>query len=467
MKLLKRFAYLLSTLAFSALSLLVYSPAAHANSFFGGNWKLTFYSPVTLGDTTKEVYTVNPDGTDLQRITSDSLEDSNPQWSPSTASRKIAFDKDDAGDGSDHNIYIQNIDSNGAASGSATVLSGANTSENEWDPSWNPDGDTIAFHRRSDVGGSGPNHIFIISASGGSVTALTGSSSTGSCDSTCDNATRDTEPTWNKDGDTLTFTRTDTGDDSTDIATVPATGDETDVQLIPGSDGGTSPQWSPLTNTIVFQKSGEIWTYTAGDSSAEQLTTSAPVAFAPTYSPDGKIIAASGGSGITYYNATTGAELDTVVIASNGSLNFDSAEGPQELDWARTSAPTNTEHDCTIYVNETCNDTDFDPQIPDICATGTNSDITTDAQHGTPSYSSGKFTYKPNKDYVGTDKYIYNYYDTYMNARTCTVNITVLPKAPDTGDAPSNRGGMFLGSTVAIGAVSTGYLVKRKKFLRR
>lgn len=456
MKALKRLAYIVSTFSFSAFSLLVYAPQAAANSYYGGNWKLTFYSPVDHDDSAQEVYTINPDGTEFTRITDDDTQQANPQWAPSTSSRQIAFDQVDT---DNRNIYIQNIDSNGAASGSPTVLSGANTSENEWDPSWSPDGNTIAFHRRTTVGGSGPNHIFTINSSGGTAAARTGGGVT-------NDDWRDTEPTWNKDGDTLVFTRADTSDDSTVIATVPSDGDEADVDTIPGSAGSTSPQWSPLTNTIVFQKGGEIWTYTIGDGSAQQLTSSAAYPYAPTYSPDGKLIAANNSGTVGFYNAATGALLDATAIPTNATLGYSASEGPQEIDWARASTPANTVHECTTYVNEDCEDSDFDPQIPNICSTGNLSAITTQADNGDPSYSGGDFTYSPDEDYVGEDQYVYRYYDEYMNARTCTVNIAVLPLAPDTG-APNDSRTTLIGAITAGGALTAGFIYKKKRFSRR
>lgn len=466
MKIFKRIAYLVSAFSFSALSLLAYAPQANANSYPGGNWKLTFYSPVTDTDTSQEVYTVNPDGTSLQQITDDTTQQSNPQWSPNMSDRKIAFDQDDdaADPDQDRNIYIQGIDSSGAASGSPTVLSGADTCENEWDPSWSPDESTIAFHRTSTVRNDcsvgspgGPNHIFTIPAGGGSPSARTGGGVT-------DDDYRDTEPTWNKDGDTLTFTRTDTGDESTDIATVPSNGTEANVVVITGSDGGSSPQWSPLEDTIVFRKGGEIWTYTIGDVSATQLTNGASISSAPTYSPDGQIIAASGNAGIAFYNASTGALMDTVTLSDTG--DFTASEGIHEVDWARMTAPPSTVHECTTYVNEDCVDTEFDPRIPDVCATGDQSAITTAAENGDPSYSSGNFTYSPDENYVGEDQYIYRYYDEYMNAITCTINITVLPRTPDAG-APNKANTILIGAVTAAGALSAGYMYKKKRFARR
>jgi len=472
MKLLKRFAYLMSATAFSAFTLLAYAPRANANSYPGGNWKLTFYSPVDDEDTSQEIYTVNLDGSDLKQITNDDIQQSNPQWSPDMTDRQIAFDQDDdvnddeTSTGQDRNIYIQNIDSTGAADGTPSVLSGANTCENEWDPSWSPSGEKIAFHRTSEVrddcsvgDAGGPNHIFTIDSSGGTAEARTGGGA-GDADY------RDTEPTWNKDGDTLVFTRTDTSDDSTVIATVPADGDESNVTIIPGSDGGNSPQWSPATNSIVYAKDGDYWTYNIGDSDSVNLTNGEydfEVPFAPTYSPDDVWIYGSGNAGIEALNLDTG-DLYLLSVDEVQGLDFSAADGVHEVDQARMVAPENTDHECTTYVNTDC--TDFEPEIPEPCASGGNPVFTTTAEHGTPKFSNGTYTFTPTKDYVGEDQYVYTYLDEHGNSISCNVKITVLPKAPDTG-APNESRTTLIGAITAAGALSAGYVYKKKRFARR
>lgn len=449
MSLFKRFAYLMSTVGFSAFSFLAYSPLAHANSYPGGNWKLTFYTPVSHTDSSQEVYTVNPDGTDLQRITTDTVQEANPQWSPDMSNRKIAINMDtDETTGEDWGLFVKSITSSGAGTGSLTAFSGASVADvNEWDPSWSPDGTTIAFHRQTQ-GDTGPNHIHTIASTGTpTATALTSG-----------DTNKDTEPTWNKEGTKLTFTRTNTADDSTSIAIISASGGT--VTPVPGSTGGGSPQWSPVANTIVFEKSGVLWTYTEGDPSAAALPGGSSSAYAPTYSPDGKIIAATSSNTIKFYDSTSGALIHTTTIASNSGLGFDATKGIHEVDWARQVAPENTVHECTTTVNVPCTDENFTPNIPDECSTGLLSAITTNPQHGTPSFADGEFTFTPETDYVGTDQYIYTYYDQYMNPITCTVNITVVPSAPDSGESP--KVSPILIGVSAAAVLATAVLIRKR-----
>jgi hypothetical protein len=46
---------------------------------------------ISMPGATGEIYTVNPDGTDLKRLTNDSLSDGGVQWSPDR--KKIAFQR--------------------------------------------------------------------------------------------------------------------------------------------------------------------------------------------------------------------------------------------------------------------------------------------------------------------------------------------------------------------------------------
>lgn len=390
---------------------------AGANSYFGGNGRLVFYSPVTLDDNTQEIYTVKPDGTDLKRITNDSLPEANPQWAPSGT--KIAYDKYVDGT-NQQDIYIQNINSDGSANGAGTVLSGANTTEREFDPSWSPDGTKIAFHRRGDVGGNGPYQIFTIPASGGSPTRITN-----------DDTFADTEPTWSKNGDFLAFGHRQISDDSRFVAISASTASTPSATF-----AGSSPQWSPVANKVVFSNLNELWVYdkdaddadgTNASDNITQLTQGATSVSAPTWSPDGKLIATTGSGGsIVYYSATDGSVVATKSVATSSGLSFTASENTNELDWARATAPANTTHECTTNVNTNC--TSFNPTIPSQCQT-----VITSASHGTPQYADNAFSFMPEQDYVGDDSYVYQYYDENMNAITCTVNIHVLPGSPNTG----------------------------------
>src|SRR5689334_14377693 len=71
-------------------------------AFPGANGKIAFDSDV---DGNNEIYVVNPDGTDLTRLTTNPASDTDAAWSPDGS--KIVFVSDR--DGS-HEIYVMNAD---------------------------------------------------------------------------------------------------------------------------------------------------------------------------------------------------------------------------------------------------------------------------------------------------------------------------------------------------------------------
>ncbi len=409
------------------------TPIVNANSYFGGNGRIVFYAPVTLDNPGQEIYTVKPDGTDLQQVTSNAFADANPQWAPS--GDKIAFDRHLLSGSNQQDIYIQNINSDGTANGAATVVSGANTTEREFDPSWSPDGTKIAFHRAGVVGGVDPNpyQIFVIDSVGGGLVRVTN-----------DTNYADTEPTWNKDGNYLVFKHSVSPGSASAIAFKDPTTNDAPQEIDSEASGSIgSPQWSPVDNKVVYIKNSDVYVYDMGLASTRLLASGSYSA--PTWSPDGKLIAVGLSNTITYLNAETGAVVAVKTVASSpGQTN--------EVDWARADAPPSTTHECTTSVNQDC--TTFTPEIPAACQ-----NITTAATHGTPKYEGSAFLFTPEADYVGTDNYVYSYYDENMNTITCTVNITVLPQAPASGS--------FTGKNIQQYVVITALVIAGGLILRR
>ena len=98
----------------------------------------------------REIYTIDVDGTNLKRITNNEFDDRNPVWS--TDGRNLAFDSNRSGA---YSIFI--VGSNGsnaiALESNVTRLS----SQHSYSPKWLPDGKNLAFS--SDRNGA--NSIFI------------------------------------------------------------------------------------------------------------------------------------------------------------------------------------------------------------------------------------------------------------------------------------------------------------------
>jgi dipeptidyl aminopeptidase/acylaminoacyl peptidase len=126
-----------------AVVLLLLAAPAHA-AFPGKNGKIAFESgrdepdPITCGSfgrhpCNSEIYTVNPDGSSLTRLTNNLAHDENPVWSPD--GQRISFTSDRDG-GAD--IFVMNADGSGQTNLTSSFSGSA------YSPTWSPSGE-VAF----------------------------------------------------------------------------------------------------------------------------------------------------------------------------------------------------------------------------------------------------------------------------------------------------------------------------------
>jgi hypothetical protein len=107
----------------------------HLTSGIAPSWspdgkKIAF---ATNRDGNFEIYVMNGDGTNQQRLTSNAALDTSPSWSPD--GQKLVFESDRDGN---HELYVMNADGSGQ-----TGIT--NTPEGEQGPKWSPEGTRIAF----------------------------------------------------------------------------------------------------------------------------------------------------------------------------------------------------------------------------------------------------------------------------------------------------------------------------------
>jgi Tol biopolymer transport system component len=235
------------------------------------NGKIAFVS------SDQTIYTVNPDGLGLVRLTPSETgaRDRGPDWSPDGT--KIVFSRQTFTHQSQ--IYVMNAD------GTNPIRITNNTAE-ERDPAWSPDGTKIAFVSARD----GNNEIYVMNADGSNQTRLT------------NDPGFDTEPAWSPDGTKIAFSTSRDFPGSSgnfagaiEIYTMNADGSNP-VRLTNNLAVDAAPSWSPDGTKIVFntQRDGLVLVYVmnANGSNPVNITQSTTLdSLDGEWSPDGTTIA--------------------------------------------------------------------------------------------------------------------------------------------------------------------------------
>jgi Tol biopolymer transport system component len=240
-------------------------PASSQATSPGGNGKIAFAS-------NEELFTIDPDGTDLTRIPTTSCEGLEPDWAPD--SRAIGF-IERCGPSGTFDLSVVNVDGTALRRIYATNRDDARID-------WSPDGSQALFI--SDA--SGNREIYKSDAGFTQVVNLT-------------NSPRDDDfPAWSPDGTKVAFTSNRTGDyevysmkaDGTGVVNLTNNG---------GQDGGGDrraggPSWSPDGAKIVFDSTRtgpfEIFSMDSAGGNVTQLTNGG-WNVEPAWSPDGRLSA--------------------------------------------------------------------------------------------------------------------------------------------------------------------------------
>lgn len=205
-----------------------------------------------------DIWSMNPDGSDLTRLTTDPALDRFPSWSPDGT--KIAFSSKRTG-----NFEIWVMDANGANQQQITH----DAPNNDGSPNWTADGSQLVYHLNF-------NSVYIINSSGSGTTQQLRVNA----------ATPDTSPR-----NLVAFL--DTVDEGLYTMNLAGSG----VRFVTGS--GFDPDWSPIGDRIAYlctTPSTNNVCQVRPDGTGQLLLDSSPdrVDFSPTWSPNGKKIAFSG-----------------------------------------------------------------------------------------------------------------------------------------------------------------------------
>jgi hypothetical protein len=267
-------------LAWIATCLFVLSvPAAAHAAFPGQNGRIAFVNGPTLQSTTTDIYSAEPDGNALARLTEDGVSD-NPAFSPDGS--QLAYT-------SGTKVYIADQYANDPQ----LVL---DVGVGAYGLDWSPDGTRLVASFPNCADWDCEPDIYVFGIDGSGLTNLT------------DSFNPEVHPAWAPDDSKIAFEASAIGGQS-DIYTINTDG--SGVQNItddPDMTGSAiEPDWSPDASRIAFQSHGECCTlaWTANPDGTDRV--SVPGAGAElAWSPDGNQFAFTSGNFVRVTEPQTG-----------------------------------------------------------------------------------------------------------------------------------------------------------------
>ncbi len=249
---------MLAGLVFLLVSIFVDGPVAFAQT---ASTTSIIFSSNRDGD--DEIYSMDPDGSNLEQLTFNTSNEFDLACSPD--GRRVALVSDRDGN---YEIYLFTI-----ATGQWLRLT--NDPGMDLTPSWSPDGIRLVFVSRGD----GDDEIYVMAADGTGLTRLT------------DNSYNDFAPEWSPDGTRIVFDSNRSG--RQDIWVMDADG-ANPQQLTDDSYRDFMADWSPDGTMIVYESERgaylELFTMNADGSNQQRLTYLYSDCHEPDWSPDGSSI---------------------------------------------------------------------------------------------------------------------------------------------------------------------------------
>ena len=270
------------------------APAFARGGNGGNNGRILFRSDRhNPGSEKMDLYSMNPDGSGVTRLTSDPGTEGYAAWSPD--GKKIAFtsDRDDPSG----EIYVMNADGTGVTR--LTFSTGYDV-----EPRWSKDGKRIVFvttrfAANPDSPASNELEIMTMNADGTGLTRLTS------------NAAGDAGPDWSSDGKRIVFSsnRADPNADVFDIFVMNPDGTNV-TQLTVGGILNLWPVWAPGGKQIAFNGVDGINVMNADGTNRTLIAPGNDIEALPFWSDDGKYIV---------FNQDVGGNREIFVMNADGT----------------------------------------------------------------------------------------------------------------------------------------------------
>jgi Tol biopolymer transport system component len=254
-------------------------------------------------DGNSEIWSMNPDGTNLKQLTHTDPPVVNTRPTLSPDGRTVVFERT-----VNEQTEIYSVKYDGTNEQQLTTSAEGNNGA----PAFSPDGTKIAFH--SDRA-TGNRQIYVMNADASNQTRVTNDSGI------------DADPSWNNDGTKLAFDSDQSG--NFDIWTVNSDG-SSPVDLTPNySSSDTDPDWSPDGQTILFvsDRGGatSVWKMNADGTTPDDLTDASIYDADVAWAPDGQHLAFVRDAGGQDFNVWTARPNDEFG-GPNNDVNFGNAQ---------------------------------------------------------------------------------------------------------------------------------------------